>query len=189
MLQQVSANNTIFVDIMRNIQDNILNFLDKSDDNEENYQIITDIFEYQKINENIQKIKLVLKLLLKIAKNHHHETDFYAKIFKIILYFENQIVNYFSNMEIFNIFKNNKRILLFLFKKKMIIFNEFICKQLTTEKFIKAPILLNTNKVKLQSKTTINSSGVKAIYDTLQKVYHSILIFGFLSLINILFKN
>lgn len=63
MFQQASTNNAIFVTPMKNIQSIILNFIKNSDDNEENYQIIIDYLENQKIRENINKTKSVLILL------------------------------------------------------------------------------------------------------------------------------
>lgn len=49
--------------------------------------------------------------------------------------FKNQIIKQFSNLEIFHIFKSNKRILLFLIEEKMMIIDEQIFKIITLPKY------------------------------------------------------
>ena len=58
------------------------------------------------------------------------------KIEKIVLLIKEEIVSKYSKSEIFRIFKNNKRILLFLFRED-IIFDEFIIKKFIKDKFAK----------------------------------------------------
>ena len=70
--------------------------------------------------------KEILYLISKIAKNHHQNAGFFSKIEKFLLYFEDKIKQTFSNSEIFNFFKSNKKILLFLFEKKIITIDESI---------------------------------------------------------------
>ncbi|KAK8848020.1 hypothetical protein M9Y10_019073 [Tritrichomonas musculus] len=71
-----------------------------------------------------------------IAKNHHQKASFNEKIEKILLHFTKDIKQTFDNIEIFNIFKSNKRILYFLLKNKIIIINEYIT-QIILSKFSK----------------------------------------------------
>ena len=78
----------------------------------------------------------LLQLISMIAKNHHQKANFNEKIEKILLYFTKDIKQTFDNIEIFNIFKSNKRILYFLLKNKVIIINEYIT-QIILSKFSK----------------------------------------------------
>ena len=75
-----------YVEIFKTIHVNILEFLDKEDNLEENYQNIINIFENQRIRENLHDIKLIFSLLLNISNNHHRSIDFFSKIEKIFLY-------------------------------------------------------------------------------------------------------
>ncbi len=52
--------------------------------------------------------------------------SFISKIKKIIAFLKNEIKQTFSNIEIFNIFKNSKIILLFLIKENIITIDETI---------------------------------------------------------------
>lgn len=56
---------------------------------------------------------------------------------KIILLIKEEIVSKYSKSEIFRIFKNNKRILLFLIKENILIFDEFIIKKIIKDIYAK----------------------------------------------------
>lgn len=71
------------IEEMKNIQINLLDFLDHEDDIEEKYQNLIHIFNEIKIHDDNYKIKSLFYLILKIANNHHRESDFFAKIEKI----------------------------------------------------------------------------------------------------------
>lgn len=67
----------------------------------------------------MHELDSTLRLILNIANNHHRSNDFFSKIEKIILIFKNEIKQSYSNLDIFNNFKSNKRILLFLIEEKI----------------------------------------------------------------------
>lgn len=58
-----------------------------------------------------------------IAENHYRVPNFFGKIEQILLYFKDTIKKIFSNDDIFMLFVSNKRILLFLFKEKILEIN------------------------------------------------------------------
>ncbi|KAK8872176.1 hypothetical protein M9Y10_007939 [Tritrichomonas musculus] len=126
-----------YLDEMKTIQCNILDFIDDEINKEENFQNIQIIFEDENICCTLNKLKLVLRMIANISNDHHRELNFFDKIEKIIILLTENIKKYFSNSDIFNIFKINKKILLFLIEEKMIIIDDHIAKKiLTTEKFI-----------------------------------------------------
>lgn len=104
----------IFIDRMKKIQNSLLRFIDCKDSMEENYQELIKLFDDERTKKNPHDIKIILCLLLKISNNHYRSTNFFSKIEKIILFFKDEIKNNFTNRDIFDIFKSNKRILLFL---------------------------------------------------------------------------
>ena len=87
---------------------------------------------------NKHEFKSLLHLILRISDNHYRGTNFFNKIEKILLFFKDDIKNKMSNSEIFQIFKSNKRILLFLIEEKIMILDEIIAESFLQTKFNKA---------------------------------------------------
>lgn len=138
MVPQTTVNNVLFINKMKSIHSNLLCFLDSNDNIEENFEVLTDTLKDQKIGNSKQETKFVLMLLLRIVNNHHRCLDFYDKIKVILQHFQKEIINFFSNSEIFDIFKSDKRILLYLIESKILVFDDFVCKQIITDEFIMA---------------------------------------------------
>ena len=114
-----------YIENMKSIQVNVIQYLDQKENTEENYQNLIQMLNEQKILESKDKMKPFLYLLSNLVDNHHRKTDFYSKIEKILHYFQNKI-KVFSNIEIYHFFENNKKILLFLVESKILIFNDKI---------------------------------------------------------------
>ena len=128
-----------YLNIMKDIQENILTFLEEEDNSEENFIILKSKFEDTRIKDHLYELLSLLHLISKIGNNHHRFPNFFRKIERILLIFKEDIKKYFPNSEIFNIFKNNKRILLFLIEQQIIVFDEYIAKQITKkDKYTKA---------------------------------------------------
>lgn len=88
------------------------------------------------IQNDYQKFKFLLYLIAKIS-NSQQKSDFYSKIEIILNLLKDRIQNQFSNSKIFNIFKCNKRIILFLLEEKIINIDQYIFTIMTTqEKYI-----------------------------------------------------
>ena len=134
----MSIDSQQYISSMEKIQENILAFLENEADDEEIFQNLQTIFLEQKIIDDQNKLKSILHLICKISDSYHYEHNFFDKIDQILSNFKNDIKKHFSNDEIFNIFKSNKRILLFLIDEQIIVINESIVK-----------IILNKNKYSL----------------------------------------
>ncbi len=107
---------------MTYIQEILLEFIGNDDTSEEDFQKLIQNFEdHQQFRSNNHELKMLLNLISKIEEYHHRAKNFNFKIEKIIKYYQDNIMNFFSNSELFNIFIKNKRILLFLFNEKIII--------------------------------------------------------------------
>lgn len=117
-----------YLEKMKNIQKYLLEFIENEDKYEENYQNLIKIFDDNKIQKNRYDLKALLHLIVNIANNHYRGQNFFSKIEKIILLFEEEIKNYFTNTDIFNIFETNKRLLLFLIQNKILNFDKQIAK-------------------------------------------------------------
>lgn len=59
-----------FLEVMKKIQKNLIDFIEHGDNNEEQYQNLIEIFDGIKIHDNQFKIKPLLYLILKIGRAH-----------------------------------------------------------------------------------------------------------------------
>lgn len=125
------------VENMRKIQKNLLDYIENEDKIEENFQNLQKVFYDQKIQDDKYSFNSVLHLISNIAENHHRNSSFFEKIEKIIQFFKESIKTHFSSTQIFNVFKKNKRILLFLLKEEIIVIDKYIFKIITSEKYLK----------------------------------------------------
>ncbi|KAK8841561.1 hypothetical protein M9Y10_027185 [Tritrichomonas musculus] len=119
-----------YLEKMKTIQDNILEFLDNEEDPESNFENLRQIFDEQKIFDDQQEFQSLMHLILKIANNYFRKSGFFDKICKILLLCKETMKKYLSNSEIYQIFKDNNRILLILIEEKIMEFDDNIVKQL-----------------------------------------------------------
>ena len=132
----------LYLEKLSKLQSNILNYLDNNEDIEENLDNLNNIiFDEIKAHDNIHELRLIMHLITKIANNFHRETNFFEKIENILQLFKEKMQKHLSNSQIFNIFKSNKRILLFLIEENILTFDKNILKKLICSKYIKAKYL------------------------------------------------
>ena len=132
MVDQVAE----YLDKLKQIQCILHDLFDNDSPDENDYDDLFEIIRSSKFNEDPHKIKLFLYLFSKITKNHHRNHNFNQTIERIINYFAKDIKNLCSNSDIFDIFKNNKLILLFLFKEKIIMPNNEIYLKIAQKKYL-----------------------------------------------------
>ena len=121
------------VEKMKTLQNYLIEFIEKEDQVEENYENFENYFKEQKISKDQCDFKSFLYILLNISNNHYRTTNFFIKIEKIFLLFKDDVKANFSNFEIFYFFKSNKRILLFLIQEKILIIDELIASNIIEE--------------------------------------------------------
>lgn len=109
---------------------NCLDFIDNQENTTESFYILQKIFDEKNIKNNKYYLISLFHFIVEIANNHHRNNLFFEKIETIIQFFRNEIKIYFSNYEIFDIFKSNSRILLFCFDEKIIIVDQYIFDQI-----------------------------------------------------------
>ena len=111
---------------MNELNDKILIFLDEAEDEDKNFKSLNQSIENSKIIENHLKLIEFLHLIQNIANNHRRLRGFYEKIERILSKILPQISEFLTQEQIFNIFHNNNRLLLFLINEKVIELNHFI---------------------------------------------------------------
>ena len=115
-----------FIEKMKNYQRSLLEYIDDEKNLEENYINLLKLFKTQKIQDDQKELKLLFTVILNIANNHHRSDNFYCKIEKILDFFKDDFPNFFTNSELFDFFQDNKMILLYLMKEKLLIVNKSI---------------------------------------------------------------
>ena len=124
-----------FLEKFKSIQDAFLDFLDDEDNLEINFYNLCKLFEDSKIKNCQHDVRLFLRLLLKVANNHHRCPNFFSKIDRILKYFSDDIKKYKKD-EIFRLFQSNKRLLLFLIEEKILPVDEYFGKQICSNKYL-----------------------------------------------------
>lgn len=115
-----------YLNKMKEIQITLLRYIEDEANFEVNYNNLIKLFNDGNILNIKFEFKSVIYLLLNISNNHHRGTNFFDKIFRIFANFPDTIKKYFSNYEIFNIFKSNNRILLYLIEEKLIVIDDSV---------------------------------------------------------------
>lgn len=102
------------------IYNQLLAFLDEEKDEEANYTKLINSLNQIKIKEDRSKLREFLHLILSISNDHHRTANFFEKIEKILTNFVSEMKNFYSEEEIFNVFKDNFRLIYFLVNEKVI---------------------------------------------------------------------
>ena len=121
---------------MKLIQESLLDFLENDTSIEEDFLNLIYNINEQKIQENKYDLKALLHIISKISDNHHRNQNFIFKIERVIKNYQKEIKNYFTNFDIFYIFRKNKRILLYLLNEKIIIPDNQIAWHILSNKYI-----------------------------------------------------
>ena len=119
-----------YLDARKTLQNHLLDFIDNQDDDQNSYKNLISDIQKCNITENKNEFQLFLNLLTVISNNHHRCSDFFIKIDQILSFLNQKIKRTFSNLEIFNIFKCSKRLLLFFIKNDFFVNDENIIKMI-----------------------------------------------------------
>lgn len=82
---------------MKNLQSNLLDFLEDDRDIENNFSFLNSFLEDFKIRDNSHELIPFLHLILKISNNLYRGPNFFSKIERILNLFKNDITKYFTN--------------------------------------------------------------------------------------------
>ena len=100
------------------------NFLDHLDSEEENNQEFINLLKSSKIVEDRRELIEFLHLFVSVINNHHRSPNFFEKIEEILLILN--IGQTLTSSEIYNIFKDNKRLLLSLIQSNILSVDDFL---------------------------------------------------------------
>ena len=118
-----------YINSKKEMYENLLSFINNSSD-QNNFTQLMEIINMQKILDDKNEFTLFLYLINTIAQNHQRNDEFFGRIEQILNQIKESIKQTYSNLEIFNIFKENKRILLYLIESAIITFDKSISDQI-----------------------------------------------------------
>lgn len=98
---------------------------DESDSDDGSKSLI-DFIEKEKIGENIEELRIFLRIFSKVVSYHHRPRYFISKVKQIFSYLAENIKQSFSNLEIYNLFKGNKLLLKILLDLKIVTISNYI---------------------------------------------------------------
>ncbi|KAK8893099.1 hypothetical protein M9Y10_021514 [Tritrichomonas musculus] len=127
----------IYIERKKLAQELLLQLIESNNDLEENFENFIDYINGLPISTDINEMKSIISLIMKVVNNHTRSTNFFDKIFRILDYLKIHIKQMFTNNEIFDLFKSNKLILLYLIKSDVIYIDEKIESILEKGKFKK----------------------------------------------------
>lgn len=110
----------LYIDQKKKLNNLLLNFLENSDEISHDFQDLTKFFKEIQLGSNSDELKFILKLISKVSNNHIRQANFIDKIEQVLLFMKDHLLKQISNLDILTIFKNNRRILLFLLKKEIV---------------------------------------------------------------------
>ena len=108
------------------LQSAFLEYIDEEEEIEEHFQNLIKLIEDQNIKKDINEFRLLLHFINNVSNDHYRTKDFFSKIESILLIFKYDFKKLLSNDDIFLLFENNKRILLFLIENKILNYNLFM---------------------------------------------------------------
>ena len=115
-----------FLSEKKKMQSTFLEYINGEEEIEEHFQNFIKLIEDQNIKKDINEFRLLLHFINNVSNNHYRTKDFFSKIESILFIFKDDFKKLLSNDDIFLLFEDNKRILLFLIENKILNFNLFM---------------------------------------------------------------
>ncbi|KAK8883930.1 hypothetical protein M9Y10_043032 [Tritrichomonas musculus] len=125
-----------YIEDKKNLYTSILNFLEESDEpnddeiRKESFQKLTNVFKNQEIEGDCEEMRQFLEIVKCIGEHHHRDQNFNRRVNELLEHYQDQIKQTLSNLDIFHIFENNKKIVLFLIQKCIITMSDEIYKEI-----------------------------------------------------------
>lgn len=111
-----------YIQQQKDIYQQVSEYLQEEDETDATKEFNSIITLIQKPINQYGKSEFIsfLNLISHVVKNHCHSPHFHKRIETFLIHFQSDIKQNLSNMEIFRLFLNNKRILLSLIQNKIV---------------------------------------------------------------------
>lgn len=111
-----------YIAIKKKLYQNLIDYVE-SEDETLNAEFLNKLNQIKE-SDSIEDKKSLLNMILSISNNHYRHSNFQKKIENLISHFSNTLKQMLTNSEIFDFFKPNKLLLLYLFKNQIIQFED-----------------------------------------------------------------
>lgn len=118
--------NELYIKKKVDFQKEFIEHIDNEDDIDRAISLLEKLIDDQKIPYNSGKIRDIIHFIQQFSENHQRGKAFFIKMEKILTHIKDQIKLAFSNTRLFNLFINNKSMLLIFFKLELIVIDEDI---------------------------------------------------------------
>ena len=112
----------------KQLYDILLYYVENNDENQ--FRLLIDQIKRQNLVQNRAKLREFIHLIIKISSNHYRTPMFVIKLKELLLYLSDKIKKNFTNFEIFDLFKINKLLLLFLIENQVMKLDDIIINQI-----------------------------------------------------------
>lgn len=104
------------------IYQDLLRYLDETEDgnDQNNFDELVKTIKDHKVTENEAELDDFLRLLSKLAANHHRSKNFFPRIVRLLEVFKSEIAEHYTNEELFSLFLRQEPIALLLQEKGML---------------------------------------------------------------------
>ncbi|KAK8840877.1 hypothetical protein M9Y10_027707 [Tritrichomonas musculus] len=115
-----------YIDQKKDFYEFLIEYLENEIEEDSSFDFLIKKIEIVLNLNKVNELELLLHLISIISQNHHRTEKFDRRIQKLLSYLSEEINNSFSNLQVFELFKNNKWILLFLYQKQILNFDDSI---------------------------------------------------------------
>lgn len=115
---------------MKEIYNKLHKYICNEDNSESQLKDLINLLQDSLKKDNSNKLREIVHIINDISDNHYRTPNFFDKIEQILLQLKDDIKQSMSNSNIFNIVKENKRLLLWFIEQKIIIVDKSISTEL-----------------------------------------------------------
>ena len=115
-----------YIDNKKDIYNLFLSYIDDTQIKDFDLSKLEKFFKHEDHSVNPEELKQFLSLIVDISNNHHRTQNFFDKIKQILQFYSKLIKDSLSNFEIFDVFKTNKMILLYIIQNQIIMIDDNI---------------------------------------------------------------
>lgn len=109
-----------YINKMKNILSLVLQYIDCEYNYDSYFNMLKKVLDNQKIRTNKYELQSFLSSITSIGREHRIVNDFFKKLFKIVDIFRKEIISYYSNEVIYEIFHRCYRLLLYVIEEKIL---------------------------------------------------------------------